>query len=262
MLDIAGGEILLYKDAIKLIKYCASKGIKVNLTTNATLIDDRIAEELVASGLYSINLSLDGLEKTHEYMRNQKNIYFNVENAIFSLLKHRKSNNPNIHIATVITKHNIEELMDLIRLVNTWIIDGITFQALDHNFGAEYHASWFENNEFWPDDLNKVEAAMNNLIDAKNSGNRILNSVKQLNEIKAYYNNPEKTINQVCLSGDVNFIIDEYGGIRLCWNMQPLGNILTQDPEETWYSKIAFVIRENIYGCRRTCRILNCNHRK
>jgi hypothetical protein len=148
----------------------------------------------------------------------------------------------------------------MLRLVNKWGIDGISLQALDHNFGAEYNNNWFENNEFWPNDYQKVEAVINNLICAKKSGAKICNSIEQLNYIKGYYNNPTEIIKNKCRSGDMNFIVDEYGGVRLCWNMEPIGNILKEEPKEIWYSGFASQNRKEIYKCLKTCRILNCNY--
>jgi MoaA/NifB/PqqE/SkfB family radical SAM enzyme/GT2 family glycosyltransferase len=259
-LDLAGGEILLYKDAVNLIEYCAHKGIYISLTTNATLIDEAIAERLVNSGLYAINLSLDGLSQVHEYIRNKKGLYSKVEEAAFNLLGHRKLKNPYVALATVITKYNIEELQDMMNLVQRWGLDGIIVQVLDHNFGAKYYNDWHKDNEFWPDDYHQVEAAIDNLINAKKSGAKICNSFQQLSNIKKYYRNPADIAKYKCTTGDINFIVDEYGGLRLCWNMEPIGNILTQDPKEIWHSKLASQKRKEIYACLRTCRLLNCNY--
>jgi MoaA/NifB/PqqE/SkfB family radical SAM enzyme/GT2 family glycosyltransferase len=259
-LDLAGGEILLYKDAISLIEYCARKRISVSLTTNATLIDDKVADRLSNSGLYAINLSLDGLALTHEYTRNQKDIYYKVEQAVFNLLKYRKTGKPYISMATVITSRNLKELEKMVQLVGKWGVDGITFQALDHNFGAKYCTDWFENNEFWPKDQGKIEAAINNLIKAKVSGVNITNSLRQLNDIRNYYRDPVAMTKYRCETGNNNFIIDEYGGVRLCWNMEPVGDILKQSPQEIWFSQSASRMRGEIRSCVRTCRLLNCNY--
>lgn len=259
-LDLAGGEILLYKEAINLIRHCANRDIEVNLTTNATMINDETAKRLVDSGLYAINLSLDGLDRIHEFTRNQKGIYSKVQNAAFALVKYRSNNKPYIVIATVITKYNLEELGDIIKLVDDWGIDGVNFQILDHNFGAQYFNDWFKNNEFWPDDYNKVENVFGKIIQAKKSGTKIYNSLVQLNDMREYYRDPIKIAEHKCTSGNKNFIVDEFGGIRLCWNMEPIGDIIRQDPKKVWYSKLAFQKRKEIYACRRTCRILNCNY--
>lgn len=259
-LDLAGGEILLYPHTVPLIKYCAKKGIRVNLTTNATLIGDAIAEKLVDTGLYCINLSLDGLPDIHGYIRNRKDAFFEVRKAAFNLRKYKKLNIPYIGLTTVITKQNLDQLEEIVCLPKKWGIDNTSFQVLDHNFGAQYNAEWFRNNEFWPDDFPKLEKAIDILIDAKKSGACIDNTLEQLNAMKEYYRNPIEMTGQRCTTGINNFIINEFGEVLLCWNMMPVGKLLLENPDTIWNGQKAFKRREEIEACQRTCRMLNCNY--
>jgi MoaA/NifB/PqqE/SkfB family radical SAM enzyme len=259
-LDLAGGEILLYDGAISLIQYCASKGIVVNLTTNATLIDDTVAERIAHSGLYCVNLSLDGLEDSHGYIRNKHNAFLTVQEAAYSLLKHRRQPPPYISLTTVITKQNLKQLPEIIKLPQSWGINNCSFQVLDHNFGATYRTDWFENNEFWPNDFSEVERTIDGLVNAKRSGMRIDNSLEQLHAMKKYYKNPLEITSAVCLSGENNFIVNEFGEVLLCWNMPTVGSLLVDTPENIWDSKMAGRIRRQIKSCKRTCRMLNCNY--
>lgn len=261
-LDLAGGEILLYEGAADLIEYCSLLGIQVNLTTNASLITAELAKRIVNSGLNTINISLDGLGRVHEYTRDKFGLYSTVSEAVVNLAGQRRLKTPYITLATVITKYNLEELQEIVKLVDIWGLDGLIFQALDNNFGSAYHKQWYKANEFWPNDYDKVEAAINNLISSKKSGARIFNSSQQLNRLKEYYKEPDAITGYKCSSGDKNLIIDEYGGVRLCWNMEPVGNILAQCPREIWNSKLAYQKRKEIHACPRTCKILNCNYRE
>ncbi|MBU4252045.1 MAG: radical SAM protein, partial [Candidatus Omnitrophica bacterium] len=200
-LDLAGGEVLLYNGTIPLIKYCASKDITVNLTTNSTLIDEAMAEKITNCGLYCINLSLDGLQDSHCYTRNNSGIFLKVHKAAQNLLKYRKQDMPYISLTTVITKYNLKQLPEVVNLTKEWGINNISFQALDQNFSAKYRSDWFKNNEFWPKNFTETEEAINNLIRMKKSGVRIDNSFPQLNAFKRYYKDPIKEINKQCLSG-------------------------------------------------------------
>jgi MoaA/NifB/PqqE/SkfB family radical SAM enzyme/GT2 family glycosyltransferase len=259
-LDLAGGEVLLYRDSIPLIQHCASKGITVNLTTNATLIDDTMAEKIASSGLYCINLSLDGLEDAHCYTRNNSNAFLNVHQAAQNLLKYRKHDIPYISLTTVITKYNLKQLPEIVKLTKEWGINNISFQALDQNFGAKYDGGWFKDSEFWPTEFPEVEEAIDGLISMKKKGIRIDNSVEQLNAFKRYFKNPIEEINNQCFTGINNFIVNEFGEALLCWNMPPVGNLLGDNPEQIWHSKSASQMRKQIERCKRTCRMLNCNY--
>jgi sulfatase maturation enzyme AslB (radical SAM superfamily) len=244
------------------MEYCRDKGISTNLTTNATLINEETAQRLMSSGLYGINLSLDGLSGNHNYIRNRQDAYHKVRVATHNLLMHRKGPMPYVNLTAVITKQNLDDLSDLVHFIHSWGIDGVGFQALDHNFNAEYTKDWFKNNEFWPDDYNKVERALDNLIKIKLSGINIHNHAEQLRDFKKYYKDPTEGLKYRCRSGDNNFIVDESGGVRLCWNDDPVADILTCDPAVIWQSRIANQARNKISACIRTCRILNCNYSK
>lgn len=58
-----GGEPLLHKNIVDFIKFCARKGLKPNLTTNGMLLDRKIAQLLIGSGLHEIHFSFEGIDK-------------------------------------------------------------------------------------------------------------------------------------------------------------------------------------------------------
>ena len=58
------GESLLHKDLPEMIKYCRDHGIYSQLHTNATLLTEDKAYEIIASGLNYISFSFDGFDKT------------------------------------------------------------------------------------------------------------------------------------------------------------------------------------------------------
>jgi radical SAM protein with 4Fe4S-binding SPASM domain len=58
------GESLLHKDLPKMIEYCRDHGIYSQLHTNATLLTEDKAYEIITSGLNYISFSFDGFDKT------------------------------------------------------------------------------------------------------------------------------------------------------------------------------------------------------
>jgi len=57
------GESLLHKDLPEMIKYCRDRGIYSQLHTNATLLTEDKAYEIITSGLNYISFSFDGFDK-------------------------------------------------------------------------------------------------------------------------------------------------------------------------------------------------------
>jgi len=54
------GEPLLNKDAVPMIAYASSRGVKTRIHTNATLLNKKLDREIIAAGLDMISFSFDG----------------------------------------------------------------------------------------------------------------------------------------------------------------------------------------------------------
>ncbi len=60
MLILSGGEPLLRPDIFHLAKHAASKGLRVSLASNGTLVTSEAADKIAASGIARVSISLDG----------------------------------------------------------------------------------------------------------------------------------------------------------------------------------------------------------
>lgn len=64
------GEPLMHKRIFDMIAYCNKKGLRAEISTNATLLDERKAKGLLDAGLATIYLCLDGFRpETYESIR-------------------------------------------------------------------------------------------------------------------------------------------------------------------------------------------------
>ncbi|MBU3956750.1 radical SAM protein [Patescibacteria group bacterium] len=267
-LVFTGAEPFIRKDILELISFASKNGIYTSLTSNGQLIDKKIAKAIVKSGLDFINISLDGASpETHDFLRGVKGSYQKATDALKFLVKERKKGGKiAIYILTVVMKRNLSELEDLVKLSQE-IGCEIHFQALEskHLYGKEkYDPLWFKKNPLWPHDSSQLERASESLIRLKKKGAPIKNSYKELTELAIYYQNPLMILkkNKFCFTGVRNFAIDEYGDVKFCFAMEPVGSVLKQKLEEIWYGKKAEGQRKKIRNCRRYCRILLCNRRQ
>jgi len=69
---LSGGEPLMRKNVFDIIRTCKSKGLRVGLSTNGTLIDKDMAEKIAASGVDYAGVSIDGREELHDGLRGSK----------------------------------------------------------------------------------------------------------------------------------------------------------------------------------------------
>ena len=60
MLILSGGEPLLRPDIFQIIRHAVSLGLRVSLASNGTLITPEVADEIAASGVSRVSISLDG----------------------------------------------------------------------------------------------------------------------------------------------------------------------------------------------------------
>ena len=105
-LVITGGEPFLYKPLFELVREARARGMGVNITTNGTLIEKRW-DELVASGVDSLSVSLDGVEATHDRIRGQKGCHKRTWRGIRKL---RADSGIGLSVYFVVTNQNVGEL--------------------------------------------------------------------------------------------------------------------------------------------------------
>ena len=72
MICITGGEPMLHPEIFDIAETVKSMGFQWGMTTNATLIDDEAALKLKAAGMSTVSVSLDGMESSHDDLRQRK----------------------------------------------------------------------------------------------------------------------------------------------------------------------------------------------
>lgn len=95
------GEPLLHKDICKMVKYAADKGIHVFMNTNAMLLDDKMADNLIESGIYEIVVSIDGFSKrTYESVRigADRDIVYNNVTCLLQKINKINANKPIVEV--------------------------------------------------------------------------------------------------------------------------------------------------------------------
>jgi len=81
--DLFGGEPLLRKDVVDLVRYGARKGLYISLTTNAWLLTRDMTRRLKEAGISCINISLDSINgKEHDEGRGVPGIFEKAVNGI------------------------------------------------------------------------------------------------------------------------------------------------------------------------------------
>ena len=109
MICLTGGEPLVHPDFFEIAEVVRAKGIHWGITTNATLIDDDYAIRLKHSGMSTVSVSLDGMEKSHDLLRRQEGAWRRAVRGVKSL----QNAGFKPQVTTVFHKDNIDEFDEL-----------------------------------------------------------------------------------------------------------------------------------------------------
>ena len=84
---LTGGEPMLHPDFFKIADTVRDMGFCWGMTTNAVLIGDAEAARLRESGMSTVSVSLDGMERSHDRMRGQSGAWKKAVKGITALMK-------------------------------------------------------------------------------------------------------------------------------------------------------------------------------
>jgi len=124
---ILGGEPFLRKKVLlESMEKIKKHGISGSIVTNGFLLEKRDVERIVKMRWDLIRFSIDGLEKTHDFLRGVRGSFKKVVSVIkdFHEIKRKlKSNFPTIEVNFVLTNKNYKELVNLIELLSFFEIN-------------------------------------------------------------------------------------------------------------------------------------------
>ncbi|MEM0211936.1 MAG: radical SAM protein [Candidatus Methanomethylicia archaeon] len=109
----SGGEPLMRKDFYEVSKYAYEREFYISIATNGTLINYETAMKLKDSGVQYVEISLDGLEETHDNFRGLKGAWRKSVDGILNCIKVGLD----VGVATTITRNNIKEIPRLIEIL-------------------------------------------------------------------------------------------------------------------------------------------------
>lgn len=144
---LIGGEVFLHPSWRKIIQKLRSLNIDVAIVTNALSLDEEKIKFLDEQNIETLGISLDGASpETHDSIRRVPGIF----NHIFSLSKYMEKVSFPITAITTVTKKNILELSDLMKLLpstffNCWQLQvGTPYGRLKDEMalnGLEYYVA-------------------------------------------------------------------------------------------------------------------------
>jgi len=113
LLILSGGEPLLRPDVYELVRYGASKGLKMGLGSNGSLIDATAAKRLKNAGIETVSISLDShIPEQHDEFRGVRGSWEKAVGAIKAL----QENGVLVQVNTTLTQQNYDQIDDIMSL--------------------------------------------------------------------------------------------------------------------------------------------------
>ena len=122
----SGGEPTMRQDLPELAEYAVSLGLRAVISTNATLIDGKLAQRLKDIKLSYVGISIDGARDHHNLMRRDPNAY---DDALAGLRACRDVG-LKVGLRHTITSFNHEDIDELFRLLEAENIPRVCFYHL------------------------------------------------------------------------------------------------------------------------------------
>lgn len=126
-----GGEIFLRRDAVDLVEEANRLGMRVNLTTNGTVLDKARARALVDIPVRSVTVSLDSpVGKIHDEVRGRAGAFKKTLRSLDWLLAHR-TRKTRVRVNVVVSARTYLSLLELPELLADRPIDGLLLIPMD-----------------------------------------------------------------------------------------------------------------------------------
>jgi MoaA/NifB/PqqE/SkfB family radical SAM enzyme len=215
VLALMGGEPLLRPQFVhKVVYYAAKMGFWVYLPTNARLLRTEVIDRIADAGVATVNFAVDavdekpGLPKALAPVRK----YFDY------LIKKQYSYGYTVFFNMNICRTNLDDIKQLTEIAHdngiatdyhineSPMIEQPHFKHLDEN-------NTYITREDWP----KVDALLDWLIRKNESGYKMVNSVKRLNDMKDFMRGKVEPWN--CRAGQNSLIIRVDGSLAPCFPM-------------------------------------------
>lgn len=267
-ITISGGEPFLRKDLVDLCRiiYKYSKPKIINIPTNG-ILTGKIVEDVIAivkdcpKTQIIINLSIDGIGKQHDEIRQVQGNYTKIIQT-FKKLKELECKNLTVGIHTVISRFNVKEFSSIANeLIQLGPDSYITEIAEERNELDTMNAN------ITPDIISyrsAIDYLIHRIKNGKFSG---MNKITQAFRIE-YYNLVKQILRdrkQVipCYSGIASTQISPDGEVWICCiKAQSLGNLREHDYNfrKIWFNKITNKERLSVKNKECYCPLANASY--
>jgi len=255
---LSGGEAMLRPDWPRIATELTGRGIHVSLITNGFGLDEERARAIREAGICRVALSLDGLEATHNYVRDNPWSFERVVRACGLL----HGEGVPINFVTHVNRMNLRELAAMEDLVVELGADVWRLQLGSPMGRLAEHPELVIHPEDLPDIADFLVAAKGRRRVAISVGNNIGYFSHHESALRSTPNRQGLDFWCGCAAGCLNVGIEADGSVKGCLSLQAAefveGNLRDHRLVEIWNRPGAFAYTrgfrpENLHGHCRDC---------
>lgn len=241
-INFTGGEPLLRSDIFEIFEYASTKKIFFDFSTNGFLIRKKTVSKLKETNVTQVQVSIDGFEKTHDFIRGVSGAYKRTLEAIKLLI----SEEIDVAISCTVNKKNIKEVPKLIDWASKIGVDSFKTTLFIPTGKGE-----FNKNELiiTPYDVKELSLMMKKKQrDLTGQLSIMLHSCYPWLIDRPSQKRPDwlRSKNIYCAAGTRNLFITSDGNVTPCPFLRDfvIGNLRKEKISDIWNSRVLDIFRK------------------
>ena len=257
IIHLGGGEPLLHRDILEIVRAVHARRIKIGLTTNGFLLTPSLIDDLVEAGLSRLLISVDHpIPEVHDALRGRSGTLERIIEAVshINAMPAASKRLLTVEVNTVLHRGNFRDLIDLSRFVHgLGVKTHNLIPIMSQNPVTRFNGKRRESNDlsFRADDLPELRGLINGFFEFLRSHSmRTTTSREILRKAIEYYEGTHKTY--ICAVGGVSCDIFADGDVMLCYGSEKaIGNIRDATLHDIWHSETARTTISKLASCTR-----------
>jgi MoaA/NifB/PqqE/SkfB family radical SAM enzyme len=249
--NFTGGEPLIRPDALEIMSHAHAAGVRqMHLNTNGIRLTPAVLDDVLAAGVRSFNISVDGPDKdVHDRIRGRAGAFDTTLTHLRHLISQRERLGLKVRMNFTVMRDNVDRLPDIAQLAQQLQVRLYLNLATDQTF--LFRAP--QVTSLKRVDAGQIEQALRRLEQVKRADGRWLPRYADLSYIPRHFSDIVQR-DLPCAESQLKLMIHSKGEIGGCWAHDPADSIRARPIAEVidsaaYREEHARLFRKDCVGC-------------